>query len=183
MKNKAIRTAIAVCAAVLISGCAKDKSLTVTGSYTYKTSGTVTLMASELAGLDPAQLEAYAAATGTDVNPVQVGLYPEQGQMHIMNDGNDKVIITFNDLLGNADVAEGKIDGSKVSISGAPVKSARLTDGKDKIGAGMVMYSGQGVKHEDMLIIDMQYLGEFTLNGIKMTVIDSDVHCVAQYND
>ena len=98
-----------------------------------------------------------------------------------MNTKNEKAVVTDKEL---EKVSGGvKIDGSKVSISGAPVKSARLTDGKDKIGAGMVMYSGQGVKHEDMLIIDMQYLGEFTLNGIKMTVIDSDVHCVAQYND
>lgn len=182
MKNTIISIALML-SALLLGACSKDSSSSLTGSYTYKTSGTVTLMATQLAGLDAQTLAAYKAA-GINVDPVVVGLYPEQGQLHIIDtDGSDgEVLITFNDLLGNADVADGKVSGSTLSITGTPVKAAQLTDGKDKIGAGMVQYSGQGRKYDDMLVIDIDYQGAFSVNDIPMTIISSDVHCVAQQN-
>lgn len=163
--------------------CTKDASEKMIGSYTYKTSGSVTLMAKALVGLDQTTLAAYKAA-GVNVDPVLVGLYPEQGQMHIVESGdNGKAIITFNDLLGNADVTDAEVDGSTVTIAGTPVKAAQLTDGNGRIGAGMVVYTGKGTKYDDMLIIDLQYQGEFTVNDVPMVVVASDVHCVAQSND
>lgn len=180
MKAKSIFAALLVCAQ-LFCGCSKDASDSITGSYTYKTSGTVTLMASQLAGLDAATLSAYRAA-GINVDPVIVGLYPEQGQLHILDNGDGSVVLTFNDILGNADVTTGRITGESLAIDGGDIKAARLTDGNEKIGAGMVVFTGTGKKYDDMLLIDLEYKGEFTVNGINMTVIGSDVNCVAQAN-
>ena len=166
-----------------LGGCSKDASKDIVGSYTYKTSGTVTLMASKLAGLDAATLAAYKAA-GVNVDPVVVGLYPEQGQMHVIaKDGSaNDVIITFNDLLGNADVTEGVVNGNALTLSSGNMKAAQLTDGKEKIGAGIVAYSGSGRKYDDVLIIGIEYQGVFTIDGVEMTVIASDINCVAQAN-
>ncbi len=181
MKNRFIAAALAV-SAIILCGCAKDGSKTITGTYTYKTSGTVTLMAPQLAGLDAATLAAYKAA-GINTDPVMVALYPEQGQMHVIGDGDGKVIITFNDILGNADVTAGTVNGSSLTLEEGHTKTAQLTDGEEKIGGGVVAVSGSGEKYEDMLILDMEYKGTFSISGTSMTVVASDVHCVAQSNE
>lgn len=173
-------SAILIAFTLLFSGCSKDSTDAVPGTYTYKISGTVTLMPAQLAGLDAATLAAYKAA-GIAVDPVTVGLYPEQGQMHIIEDG-DRVIVTLNDILGNADVTTATVNGRTLTLAGTDMKAAQLTDGIDKIGAGMVVYGGTGSRYDDMLIIDLQYQGQFTVNDILMTVISSDVNCVAQSN-
>lgn len=182
MKRRFFMTALLICA-LIMGGCTKDSSTRIVNSYTYKISGTVTLMADQLIGLDAATLAAYKAA-GVNVDPVVVGLYPEQGQLHIVEPkgSEGKIILTFNDLLGNADVAEGIYSGSKLTLAENQMKAVQLTDGKDKIGNGMVVYSGQGEKYDNMLVIDLTYSGKFTVNNIPMTAMSSDVHCVAQEN-
>lgn len=182
MKRRFLMTALLICA-LIMGGCTKDSSTRIVNSYTYKISGTVTLMADQLIGLDATTLAAYKAA-GVNVDPVVVGLYPEQGQLHIVEpEGSEgKIILTFNDLLGNADVADGTYSGSKLTLAENQVKAVQLTDGKDKIGNGMVIYSGQGEKYDNMLVIDLTYSGKFTVNNIPMTAVSSDVHCVAQEN-
>ncbi|MDO5443546.1 MAG: hypothetical protein Q4G10_07730 [Bacteroidia bacterium] len=180
MKKRIFVLALCLCA-LLTAGCTKDASKDIIGSYTYKTSGTVTLMATQLIGLDEATLAMYRQM-GINVDPVVVGLYPEQGQMHIIDTDNGKVTVTFNDLLGNADVATGRVDGSVITLDEGQVKAAQLTDGSDKMGAGIVSYTGKGAKYDDMLIIDLEYQGQFTVQDVPMTVIASDVHCVAQQN-
>lgn len=182
MKNRIVVGVVLLCSLFLTS-CTKDKSQTIAGTYTYKTSGTVTLLPSQLVGLGDATLAMYRAA-GVAVDPVVVGLYPEQGQMNVLKDGDSEgnVKITFNDLLGNADVTSGRVDGSSITLESGHVKAAQLTDGTDKIGAGIVAFSGSGKKYDDVLIIDFQYQGKFTVSGVDMTVVASDVHCVAKTN-
>lgn len=179
MKAKHIIAALLL-GAVLSASCTKDESGKIKGSYTYKISGTVTLMASSLVGLDAATLAAYAAA-GIDVNPVMVGLTPEQGQMNILQDG-DKMVVTFNNLLGNVDVADALADGDKLTLQGSPVKAATLTDGEKTLGSGLVSYTGGGKKIDDILILDLEYSGLFSVGGVKMQVVASDVKCVAKKN-
>jgi len=166
--------------AVVASSCSKDGAGKITGTYTYKTSGTVTLMATSLVGLDQATLAAYKAS-GVNVDPVTVGLYPEQGQMNVLRDG-DNYMVTFNDLLGGAAVSSADIDGDTIKFDGSAIKSAQLTDGKDKLGAGVVMFGGEGRKIDDVIIFKLNYQGAFTLNGIPMTVVSSNVDCVAKKN-
>lgn len=179
MKVKKLLAALAL-SAVLLSSCSKDESGVLKGSYTYKISGTVTLMATALAGLDAATLAAYAAA-GVDVNPVVVGLTPEQGQMNILED-EGRLILTMNNLLGNVDVADALADNGTITIQGTPTKAVTLTDGEKTLGSGIVNYIGGGKKIDDVLILDFQYTGRCSVEGIDMVVVASDVHCVAKYN-
>lgn len=182
MKGGIFMAALLTCALVM-GGCTKDSSSKIVNSYTYKISGTVTLMADQFIGLDAATLAAYKAA-GVNVDPVIVGLYPEQGQLHIVKpkETEGRIVLTFNDLLGNADVADGTYSGSKLSLDENQVKAVQLTDGKDKIGNGIVVYTGQGEKYDNILVIDLVYNGKFTVEGVSMTAVASDVHCVAQEN-
>lgn len=181
MKTKFFAVALLI-SALFVCACTKDEEQDVLGSYSYKTSGTVTLMASQLVGLDEATLTAYKAM-GVNVDPVVVGLYPEQGQMHVIDTEDGQVTVTFNDLMGNADVATGTVKGTTLRLNADQHKSAQLTDGKEKISASIVAFTGQGTKYDDMLVLSLQYQGQFTVNNVPMTVVASDVHCVAQKND
>ena len=180
MKTRLIAAAL-LAGAIILGGCSKDGASGMYGSYTYKISGTVVLLPTQLAGLDAATLAAYKAA-GVSTDPVAVGLYPEQGQMHVLDDGDGKVVITFNDLLGNAEIARGTVDGDTIHIDAGMTKAAQLTDGNEKIGAGMVKYSGNGTRYDDTLIIYLTYGGEFKVGDVPMTVVGGEVHCVAQAN-
>ena len=180
MKKFRSVAAALICAMLLIS-CNKDDSAGFSGSYSYKTSGTVTLMAKDLAGLDAQTLAAYKAM-GINVDPVTVGLNPEQGQMHVLDGGDGKFIVTFNNILGNADVASATIADAVMTLSGTDVKAVQLTDGKETIGSGIVMFGGSGKRYDDMLIIDLEYKGMVSINGVEMVVTGCNVACVAQKN-
>lgn len=180
--RKIILAAATAFIAVLFAACTKDSSKSLIGSYTYKTSGTVTLQ-TNLDNLDE-DVRAALEKLGFKNSPTTVELYPEQGQMHIQDSkaGDGKVVITFNDLLGNADVADGTVNEDRVTITGTPVKSVHLTDGTLKIGSGNVTFSGSGRKYDDVLIFDLVYEGSFTVSGVRMDILSSNVRCVAQKN-
>lgn len=180
MKKFKFIAAALLCAMLAVS-CNKDGSNGFVGSYTYKISGTVTLTAKALMGLDEQTLAAYRQA-GVKVDPVTVALNPEQGQMHILDGEDGGFIITFNNILGNADVTTAAEKGGTLTLSGSDIKAVQATDGTETIGGGIVMYGGSGKRYDDMLILDMTYQGEFNISDVEMVVTGCDVSCVAQKN-
>ena len=179
MKKLFALTALAVGALLLVS-CSKDESDNLVGSYTYKTSGTVRLHIREIAEPDPENSDRRQLDT-----MVTIGLSPEQGQMHIVSsDGNGAVKVTFNDIAGNVDVADARIDGSSLTISGNPSKVVQFAVEKlISISSGIVTYTGSGTKYDRTFIADFKYDGDLSNADYEITIVDSDVHCVAQAND
>lgn len=179
MKRLLFAVALAVSALVLGS-CDRDESSEIVGSYTYKTSGTVTVHIRELAEPDPENPDAKRIDT-----VVKVGLNPEQGQMHIVSTGEDGAVkVTFNDIAGNVDVADARISGNSLTISGTPSKEVQFTVDKIiGIASGIVTYTGSGTKYDRTLITDLKYEGGFSNDKYEITIVDSEVHCVAQSND
>ena len=171
--------ALAVSALVICS-CDRDESGKIAGSYTYKTSGTVTVHIRELTEPDPENPDAKRVDT-----VVRVGLNPEQGQMHIVSTGEDGAVkVTFNDISGNVDVADARISGSSLTISGTPAKEVQFTVDKIlSIASGIVTFTGSGTKYDKTLIVDLKYDGDFSNDKYEITIVDSEVHCVAQSND
>lgn len=160
--KKTIRTAIvALCAALALCGCSKSKN-SLPGSYTYKTSGSITV-------------------SGEDGSSV-LCLHPEQGQMHVLDDGDGRVVVTFNDISGNADVAYGTIDGNELTLDKKQQKAISLTEGTLKVGSFVVGYTGKGRLLEDMLIIDLEYSGHIEIGEKEMAITETSVHCVARKN-
>lgn len=183
MKIRLFAAALAA-GAILFGGCTKDASKEIIGSYSYKTSGTLTLVESVYAAMTSEELAA-AKENGEKIDTVIIGLIPEQGQMHILQaEGQEgRIIVTFNDILGNADITGGSYSGTGVTLDEGSSKTIYLTeDGAIRLGSGIVSYSGKGSKLEDMLLIDLIYEGEVRMIGTDMTIIESDVHCVAQHN-
>ncbi|MBQ0025170.1 MAG: hypothetical protein KBT00_05555 [Bacteroidales bacterium] len=186
MKIRIVTTALCILSALLLSGCSKDESKSLTGSYTYTVSGTLTLKATSLTGIDEQEIASIKEKLGIDftVQPVTMGLCPEQGQMHIVNDGNgtNTVTVTFNELFGDSSVASGTTDGSSISLTGKAPKSVKVTDGMIPVGSGLVTFSGTGRKDESTLILDLAYEGDIRIGAVHFDVISSEVHCTSQAN-
>lgn len=176
--NENMRTRIAsvialamFAALIALTSCQKTSLETLSGSYTYKTSGVV--------GLAPTQL----IGTGLPIDTTWVALYPEQGQVNIVTKDAESstVIVTWNDLTGNACSTEARVDGNNLTLT-PNTKTVKLTDGSETIGGGIVRFSGGGTLYDNMLIIPMTYQGVFELNGYSMTVVSSKVECIAKAN-
>lgn len=167
-KIKFVLVSAAIAAfAFLASSCDKS-SQNLTGSYTYKISGTLTLGDDSGSGLDGAS--------------VTVALNPEQGQMHVVEESDGNYLVTFNDLLGNVDVSPAKIDGNELTLAGTEMKSIQFREGLLNLDGGMVTYGGSGKLLDDMLILNMEYTGQIKVGGVSRTITESKVVCVAQHN-
>lgn len=183
MRTPIINLIVAALMAIVTMSCEKSDISQFEGAYTFKTSGKVALLPTDYVNATDEE-KAYMASLGIGYEQVWVALQPEQGQMHIRKteDGNGSVIITFNDILGNACKASGVIDGNMISIQGPEEKTVSLTDGESTLGGGFVIYSGDGIRYEDLVTIDFTYQGSVMLNDISMTIVDSKVECIATKN-
>lgn len=173
---------IALIAAVMIS-CEKSDISQFEGAYTFKTSGKVALLPTDYVNATDEE-KAYMASIGISYEQVWVALQPEQGQMHIRQTSEDSgsVIITFNDLLGNACKASAVVTDNRISVQGPEEKTVSLTDGESTLGGGFVTYSGNGIRYEDLVTMDFTYQGILMVNDIRMTIVDSKVECIATKN-
>lgn len=157
--KKTIRTAIvAFCAALALCGCSKSKN-SLPGSYTYKISGSLTL-------------------EGDSV----VSLFPEQGQMHIIDCGDGKAVVTFNDITGDAVVASATMDGNELTFDNAQKKSISTSDGTLKTGSTVVEWTGSGKLLDDMFIAGLKYSGEAKSGLETKAITECSIQCVAQKN-
>ena len=155
MKTKTFLAAILLCAA-LFSGCRKDMSGKFIGSYSFKISGDISMLA--------------------DGDTLKLKLVPEQGQMHIVSDRGEegRVKVTFDNLLGDAFITGGYVSGHTLTLDPYAEKTVYCQETIIQIPI-RVIFSGSGEKYDDMLLMEMEYEGE--------DIVDSDVRCVAQYND
>lgn len=159
MKTRIVFAALLL-GAVLLCGCRKDTSGKIIGSYSYKISGTVTV------------IETYDEVEDTLVRK----LLPEQGQMHIVSDRGEegRVKVTFDDLFGDACVTGARIDGHSIVLDPLAEKSISIQE--DVLTRSVtVNFTGSGEKFDNMLIIDMDYAAD--------EITECSVQCIAQYND
>lgn len=172
MKRFAAKFALVIMCAMTFVSCTKEGINLFEGRYSYKISGLVSLIPS-----------AYVNAPAA-VSPTVIPLYPEQGQMHINVKDKDKnvVIISFNDIKGSVITADATIESDEIKIGEGMLKTASVTDGTNKIGSGIVLYSASGKLYGNQIIMQLVYNGELTLNGTKMTIVDSKIDCVATRN-
>ena len=172
MKRFAAKFALVIMCSMTFVSCTKEGINVFEGRYSYKISGLVSLIPS-----------AYVNAPAA-VSPTLVPLYPEQGQMHINVKDKDKnvVIISFNDIKGSVITADATIESDEIIIGEGMLKTASVTDGTNKIGSGIVSYFASGKLYGNQIIMQLVYNGELTLNGTKMTIVDSEIDCVATRN-
>lgn len=108
----------------------------------------------------------------------------ESGQMHILDDGTDRMKVTMNITGGDPVVFEAVAGGDNITLS--PVKRY-ITVSKDG-GVGLpsrcwMDVGGSGKRYENMIIFNMTYQGDYNFEGIEGTVSKSEINCIATPNE
>lgn len=107
----------------------------------------------------------------------------ESGQMHILRQDGDSLVITMNITGGDPIVMGGRAVGSDIVIGNTrrfvPIYDSanilyKMTD--------LTVY-GRGKRYDNMVILDFFYLGEYSETGFDGTVKESRVNCIATENE
>ena len=154
----------------MLPGCTKSPTDPFTGSYTFKTSGTVTV-------------EVEADVPLTDMDPVSVGthvfeLTPEAGRMDIKGYGNDTMLVSMNVLGGDVQVFEAELtpDGFQLLPTTRLLRVSVLP-------ALEVTVSGDAFLVDGILYLNLLYSGARTvISSVTYSITGSDVICVATKN-
>lgn len=148
-------------AAVLVCACQKNPVEAVSGNYSFKTGGVL------------------------ETNGETISLVPESGQMKILPDGGDKVVITMNVTGGGAFVFNGTLSGSKITLSQIE-REVLMLDGFGilELPAGALLrVGGEGTVYGNTLVFTMDYSGSFKSGNVVCNILSSNVNCIATRNE
>lgn len=153
---------------LLFVSCSKEGPARFEGNWSYKTSGTVTLV--------PTSGSSSEQVTATIVN--------ESGQMDIMtaDSKSGQVLITMNALLGGATVMKGTAVDKRIDIEPFQ-KTVELVTANVDAAATSVSVSGYGERFDDTIIFYLEYEGDCTLEQTDYRIGGSDIVCIAKLND
>lgn len=151
-------------AIILCISCNKEGSARFQGSWSYKTSGTITYSI-------PEDVEDTAT----------IALDNESGQMHIVKSSDSEMIVTMNALLGDVSTFEAIVSGNRIELKPqeriVPLTASGLAPDKAE-----VLVSGYGERYDDVLIFHLNYEGEAFSETERYEITASDVRCVATLN-
>lgn len=168
MKIKSIIAALAalvLCALMSVS-CEKAEVRNFKGSYSFKTSGTVSV--TRMSGDTRTQLE--------------IALSPESGQMNILATEGRSMVVTMNIVGGGVVVFDAEVNEDGGLTLSPSTRSISISDNARTVSLQLSV-SGTAVKYDDVVVFDFDYAGngETTSNTYEITA--SDVKCVAKLND
>lgn len=110
-------------------------------------------------------------------------LVAESGQMHVLREDGDKMIVTMNITGGDPAVFPAKVNGSEIVLE--PVLRNVLV--RPAVGDDAVRHdfkvSGTGHKYDNMILFDLTYEGDFRHLNLQGTVTGSEVKCIATENE
>ncbi len=157
--------AMAVLVAVALCSCAKEGPGRFKGNYSFKTSGTVSVREK---GNGNAEIS-------------KVKLSDEQGQMNILKEDGDAMIVTMNVLSGAVVVFDAEASGKEIRLQ--PVERVlSITHGLSSSINLNAVVSGVGHRYDDTVIFELVYTGDYESFGVEYEIVGSDVKCVARLN-
>ena len=159
---------IAALSLLILSACTQLPTDPYTGSYTFKTSGTVKVVVSaDVSDEDAVKLE-----------PKVYDLTTEVGRMDIKARGNDTMLVTMNVLGGDVYVFDAELTpgGFRLLPSARTLRVGTLPDFQ-------VTVSGEAFILDGLLNVNLVYSGSRTvLPRITYSITASNVVCVASKN-
>lgn len=165
---------IIAAALLLVCACAKDGPEQFRGDYSFKTGGSI-----DIAGT------AYSLWGLIKKDTVLTrSLIPEAGQMHIVNEAEKgKMKVTMNVMGGDPVVFSAEVDGNTLLL--LPVRRivpvAQVHDGLN-VGYDLTV-CGSGVCHENTVVFQLDFTGDFSFEGFDGKVIRSRANCIATRNE
>jgi len=169
MKTNLICTAAFLAGICALQGCQKDPMNDLTGTYTYKTSGTVTV---ETRAENPEEKRTYT-----------LNLANEEGQMTLVGQTSVKLFVACNAIGGEAyTFTLLRDENENLEITGSPNKAVSVKSSSLPVGSGNVTFGGSGKLYDDVLSFNCKYTGVITIAGTEMDITGSDVEIVAKKN-
>ena len=167
MKNmkKWMNAAVAVLLLALLSGCTRPATDRYVGTYTYKTSGTVTV-----------EVKVNIPVTGATVSPgtYTFELTPEVGRMDIKGYGDDTILVSMNALGGVAQAFEAVLTADGFQL----VPATRMLQ-LGLLPKMEVTVSGNAFLLDGVLYLHLNYSGKESALITSFSITDSDVLCLA----
>lgn len=184
----------------VMSSCSRQGKALFRGSYSFKTGGTIEISGEVLDILrDTVKVDTIVTGfifkdttyryhvvsdtVGSHDTSFVRNLVPEKGQMRIVENGTDSVMVTMNITGGNPLVFRGTAEGSVLTLLPA-LRTARLeTERLLSVDKLEVSASGKGRRYENVVILQMDYAGDYKLNGFEGRITSSRINCVATENE
>lgn len=163
-------------AALALCSCQKSPVEQFSGRYSFKTGGELDLKTRVL-DLDWGGLKMKDTI-------IRRAIVPESGQMRIVSDSGNRVVVTMNVTAGNLVVIPATVSGNDIILD--PVSRKILVCRETGLllwEEVPVIVSGIGRKMDNSVIIDLEFEGEFNLGVFPCEVVASNVNCVANKNE
>lgn len=173
MKKYIILLSMAVLA---MCSCQKSAVENFSGSYSFKTGGSLELKTRVL-DLEKGGLEFKDTL-------IKRSVVPEIGQMRIAAGDGDRVVVMMDIMAGDLIVMDAVVNGDNITL--APVSRKVLVyreTGLSFVENVPVTVSGTGRRMDGSVIFNLNYEGDFELGVFPCTVVASDVKCVANRNE
>lgn len=173
MKRTISSIAALAAAALLFTGCTKENAARFEGNYSFKTSGTLTVV--------PVQGEGGATA-----DSLTLSIVPESGQMDIIRSGKSKseMKITMNIIGGDAVVFDNVNASGLVLTLLEPYVTRRIAvQTANGVGTASVTVKGDAQKFTDVVLFNLEYEGTVAIGESIYEITGSAIDCVAQEND
>jgi len=197
MKKLAISLLTVSC---LLCACGRQGPSLYRGSYSFKTGGTVDVTG-EVFDIVKDTVRIDTVITGIIFKDTSyryhivndtIGshdttftrrLLAEKGQMHIVSAGGDSLVLTMNITGGDPVVFRAAAAGGDLVLVPSRRHAALAGENIFRVESLDVLASGSGKRYEDVLVIEMDYQGDYSSDGFEGRVTGSDIKCVATEND
>ena len=160
-----------VCSAAAIS-CTKQGTGRFEGGWSYKMSGTVTV-----------EVVTTSIVSGEITTETQtLSITNETGQMHIAPTGNgDEMVVTMSAIGAGVTVLDATAQGSSLIVGPTGCRLKVNLSNRSTLDFDVVC-SGEGIRYDDMLILQLDFDGDAASGESTYTILESDVKCVANLN-
>ena len=178
MKKFGLKVALGLSLAlVMFSSCEKEGAELYEGFYSYKLSGSVTVDKVLIETVDIPDTEPSEPAEPVEAT---LPLISESGQMNVLKKGADSLVITMNAIGGDVLVIDACVTGNDLEISEFS-RIVKVEDGNRTVSLNCTV-SGSGKKYDDVIIMDLGYLGQGSSTLYDYSIKSSSVKCVAKVN-
>ncbi|MGN1225728.1 MAG: hypothetical protein ACI4TL_00660 [Candidatus Cryptobacteroides sp.] len=150
-----------------ITSCEKQGVALYEGYYSYKTSGSVEV--------ERTLIESSEKSEET------LSVVSENGQMNILKNGDNKLIITMNAIGGDVVVLDAEVVDKELVISEFS-RMVKIEDGSRTVSLNCKV-SGSGKKYDNVIILDLNYSGSGSSTIYSYNIKSSSVKCVAKVNE
>lgn len=164
---------LTILAAVLtLWACTKSGPQLYSGYYSFKTGGTV-----EITG----KMEQFFRLKDTTIVRY---IMPQSGQMHILDTGNGTMKVTMNITAGDPLVFNASVVDNVLVLEPVLQRVAVNSECElDVLDYCFWEVSGTGTRHENLVLFELNYAGDYNYDYMEGSVSKSNISCIATLNE